>query len=192
MKFFRLPVLSLLVAAVTAPLAAQPKTTPVIKTVEVARVAYVNSNLFLDETTGIKQLVRVAQSLQTEFTSTESELSLLNEKIRTIAGEINRLQGDPKANAKALEDDQAAGLRLQQELQTKQQAAQAAFAKRQQELQGPVVAEISKSIRAFAKARDIGIPHKKHLAALRPAPRHRHPVRHGQARRGRHRRQARP
>ena len=157
MKFFRLPLLCLLATAVTASLPAQPKTTPVPKTVEVSRVAYINSNVFLDDAAGIKQLVRVAKNLQTEFTSTESDLSLLTEKLRTIAGEINRLQGDPKTNAKAIEDNQNTGMRLQQELQTKQQAAQAEFQKRQQELQGPVMAELGKALRAFAKARDIGI-----------------------------------
>ena len=157
MKLLRLSLLSLLATTAAASLPAQPKSTPVAKTVESARVAVINSAAFLDEASGIKQLVRAAQNLQNEFTSTESELSLLNEKLRTIAGEINRLRSDPVGNAKALTDNQNEGQKLQQELQAKQQAAQAAFGKRQQELQGPIAAEIGKELRAFAKARDISI-----------------------------------
>jgi Skp family chaperone for outer membrane proteins len=157
MKFFRLSLLSLLVAALTASLPAQPKTTPVVKAVDTARIAYVSSAQFLDETTGLKALVRVAKALELEFSSTQSELSLLNEKLRTIAGEINRLRADPVTNAKALEEKQTAGLKLQQEMQTKQQQAQAAFQQRQQETQGPITTDIGKELRAFAKERDLSM-----------------------------------
>ena len=157
MKFFRLSLLPLLVAALAAPLTAQNKNPTVIKTVETARVAYINSGAFLDPAKGIKQLVRVAQGLELEFSGTQSELSLMNEKLRTIAGELNKLRADPVANAKALEEKQTAGLQLQQELQGKQQAAQAAFQQRQQETQGPVAAEVGKALREFAKERDISM-----------------------------------
>lgn len=157
MKLFRFSLLPLLVAALTTSITAQPKTAPAVKAVEPARVAYVSSSQFLDEATGIKDLVRVAKALELEFSAPQSELSLLNEKLRTLAGEINRLRADPVANAKALEEKQTAGVRMQQELQTKQQQAQAAFQQRQQETQGPVTTQIGKELRAFAKERDISM-----------------------------------
>ena len=157
MKSFRLCLLTAAVAALTASLTAQPKTTPVVKAVETARVAYVSTSQFLDEATGIKELVRTGKALELEFSTTQSDLSLLNEKLRTLAGEINRLRADPTANAKALEEKQTAGLKLQQELQGKQQQAQAAYQQRQQETQGPITTQISKDLRAFAKERDISM-----------------------------------
>ena len=157
MKFLRLSLLSLLAAALTAPLLAQPVKTPVVKAVETARVAYVNSSAFAAEGTGIKQLVKAMQSLELEFSSTQSELSLLGEKLRTLATELNKLNADPVANAKTIEAKQAEGVRMQQELQTKQQQAQAAFSQRQQEVQGPIESEISKELRVFSKARDISL-----------------------------------
>jgi len=135
--------LSLLAVALAAPLAAQPVKTPVLKGIEPVRLAYVNSAAFLDATTGIKQLVRSAQSLELEFSTTQSELSLLNEKLRTIVGELNKLNADPATNAKAIAD--------------KQQAGQEAYAKRSQEVQGPIAAEIGKAMRAFAQERDLGL-----------------------------------
>lgn len=154
MKFFRLSLLPLLATAV---LSAQPVKTPVVKAVEPARVAYVNSNAFLEPASGVKQLVKIFQGLELEFSSQQGELSLLGEKLRTIVGELGKLRADPAANAKAIEEKEAAGLALQQELQTKRQAAQQAYAKRQEEVQGPVSAELGKELRLFAQERDISM-----------------------------------
>jgi Skp family chaperone for outer membrane proteins len=123
----------------------------------VTSVAWVNSNAFADEEGGIKQLVRNIKELQLEFSGTESELNLLSEKLRTIVGELQKLQGgDQTANAQAIQDKQAEGLKLQRELQAKQQQAQAAFGQAQQEKQGPIFSEIGKALSAYAKERQIG------------------------------------
>lgn len=155
MKSFRLLIAALLATALTASLSAQPAKTPVVKAVETARVAYVNSNAFLEPATGIKQLVKVYQGLELEFSTQQAELALLQEKLRTIVAEINKLRAEATPDTKAIEEKNTAGLALQQELQTKQQAAQQAFTKRQQELQGPVSTELGKELRLFAQERDI-------------------------------------
>ena len=157
MKSFRFLVLPLLATTLTVSLSAQPVKNPVVKAVEPARVAYVNSGAFLETATGIKQLVKVFQSLELEFSSQQSELSLLAEKLRTISGELGKLRSDPVGNAKAISEKETAGLALQQDLQAKQQVAQQAYAKRQQEVQGPVSAELGKELRAFAQERDISM-----------------------------------
>lgn len=155
MKFIRLLSLPLLAAALLAPLSAQPAKTPTVKAVEPSRVAFVNSGAFGEPATGIKQLVKVIQGLELEFSSQQSELSLLQEKLRTIVGELGKLRAEATPNPKAIEEKQAAGLALQQELQTKQQAAQQAYSQRQQEVQGPVSAEIGKELHNFSTERDI-------------------------------------
>ena len=156
MKSLRPLCLALLATVLLAPLSAQT-IKPAPKAIEPVRLAYVNSAAFLDEQTGIKQLVRAAQSLELEFSSAQSELSLLNEKLRTLVGELQKLNADPVANAKAIADKQAAGQQLQQQLQAKQQAGQEAYDKRAQEVHGPIAADISKEIRAFTKERDLGM-----------------------------------
>lgn len=157
MKSFRLLLLPLLAAAVTASLPAQPKPQSVVKLVENARVAYINSSAFGDPNTGIKQLVHASQKLELEFSGTQSELSLLGEKLRTLAAELNKLGADPVANAKVIAEKQMEGQRLQQDLTARQQAAQEAFNKRAQEIQVPVANDIGKELRAFAKERDISM-----------------------------------
>lgn len=157
MKSFRPFLLSLLAIGLVAPLTAQPAKTPVVKAIEPVRIGCINSGTFLDEQTGIKQLVKVAKGLELEFSSTQSELSLLGEKLRTLVGELQKLSADQVANAKAIADKQAEGAKLQQELQAKQQAAQDAYSKRGQEMQAPIAAEIGKEMRTFAKERDLGL-----------------------------------
>ena len=130
---------------------------PAAKVLPVSRVAWINSSAFMDEAGGIKALIRVLKELELEFSGTQSELSLLNEKLRTLVGELNKLQAGGEANAPAIQEKQAAGLKLQRELQTKQQEAQTAIGQAQQEKQGPIAAEIGKALTAFAKEREIGL-----------------------------------
>ncbi len=167
MKFNRPLFLSLLAAALIAPLAAQTAATPAAAAAPAAKpaatplapvsVAYVNTGAFLEPTTGIKQLVRVAQSLDLEFSGQQQELSLAGEKFRTLVTELNKLNADPVANAAAIAAKQTEGQKMQQEIQGKQQAAQQAYNARAQELQGPVLADISKALTAFANERNIGM-----------------------------------
>ena len=112
-------------ALLASPLAAQTTTAPAAaKEVPLSRVAWLNSRAFFAEETGIKRLVRSVKELELEFSGTESELSLLNEKLRTLVGELQKLQAGGEANAKAIEEKQTEGMQLQQELQAKQQQAQ--------------------------------------------------------------------
>jgi len=135
--------------------AAKPAAAPV-KTVPAMKVAWINSSAFMDELTGIKQLVRVTKELQLEFSTQQSELSLQNEKLRTIVTELNKLQTSG-ATAEALQAKQSEGLALQQDLQQKQQAFQAAVQQAQQQKQGPIAAEMDKAMETFAKERDLGL-----------------------------------
>lgn len=155
MKLTRLFSFVTLLSLVAAPLAVQ--TTATAAEVPVSRVAWLDSRAFFQEETGIKRLVRAGKELELEFSGTESELNLLREKLRTIIGELQRLQAGGEDNAQAIQDKQAEGLKIQQELQTKQQQAQQAFAQAQQEKQGPVMIEIGKAIEAYAKENDIGV-----------------------------------
>lgn len=137
--------------------AAQPAPAAAVKLVPITRVAWINSNAFIEDEGGIKALIRVLKELELEFSGTQGELSLMNEKLRTLVGELNKLQAGGEANAAAIQEKNAAGIKLQREFQAKQQEAQAAVAKAQQEKQGPIANEISKALAAFVKERGIGL-----------------------------------
>ena len=140
-------------AASAAPAAAKPMLPKVIPT---SRLAWINTQEFASEEGGIKQLVRVMKELELEFSGGQSELSLLNEKLRTIVGELNKLQADAVANADVIKQKQTEGLKIQQELQAKQQQFQAAVQAAQQQKQAPVVTELTKALNAYAKDHDLG------------------------------------
>ena len=160
MKFSRLLLafLGLTLGVVTLPAqtAAAP-VKPAAKLLPVSRVAWINSSAFLAEEGGIKQLVRILKELELEFSGTQSELSLMGEKLRTMVGELKKLQAGGDANAVAVQEKQAAAMKLNGELQAKQQQAQAAVQQAQQDKQGPVSAEIGKALTAFTKEREIGL-----------------------------------
>jgi Skp family chaperone for outer membrane proteins len=170
MKFSRLFLSFLGLAVATVTLSAQtaaaaaapakpaaPAAVKPVKQLPVSRVAWINSSAFLAEEGGIKQLVRVLKELELEFSGTQSELSLMGEKLRTMSGELNKLQAGGDANAAAIQEKQAVAQKLYGELQAKQQQAQAAVQQAQQEKQGPVSVEISKALGAFTKEREIGL-----------------------------------
>lgn len=154
MKFLPLS-LTLLAATLVTSLSAQSE--PAAKPIEAARMAFINSTAFSDPAIGIKQAIRSSKTLQLEFESVQSELALMGEKLRTLAGEMSKLNADASANAEALDAKRAEGTRLQEELMAKQTEAQAAFNKRQQEVQGPVAKEIAKELNAFTKERNISV-----------------------------------
>lgn len=157
MKLTRLSHFALVALLAAAPMVAQTTAAPAPKLVPMSRVAWVNSNAFMAEEGGIKQLVKNAKELELEFSGTESELNLLAEKLRTLVGELQKLQtAGAEANAAAIQGKQAEGVQLQRELQAKQQQAQQAFGQAQQAKQGPVFAEISKALTAFSKERQLG------------------------------------
>lgn len=160
MKFPRLLLSLLALVLGSASLLAQTTAAapaPAAKLLPVSRVAWLNTNAFIAEEGGIKQLVRVMKELELEFSGTQSDLSLMQEKLRTLVGELQKLQAGGEANAAAIQEKQAAGVKLQQELRAKQQEAQAAVQQAQQEKQGPVSQEIGKALNTFIKEREIGV-----------------------------------
>lgn len=162
MKFPRFSLIALFPLLFASAVAQQPAAAPAAakpakKDIPLTRIAWINTAAFGAEEGGIKQMVRAIKELEIEFSGVQSELSLLQEKLRTIVGELQKLQADTTANAEAIKTKQAEGLKLQQEFQTKQQQAQQDFAQAQQQKQGPVAAEIGKALTAYANERDIGM-----------------------------------
>jgi Skp family chaperone for outer membrane proteins len=137
------------------PAAPAPAAAPV-KAVPAMKIAWINSAAFINEQAGIKQLVRVGKELELEFGNQQSELALQNEKLRTIVAELSKLQTSGATN-EVLQAKQEEGLKLQADLQQKQQAFQAAVQQAQQLKQTPVITEMDKAMDAFAKERDIGL-----------------------------------
>jgi Skp family chaperone for outer membrane proteins len=141
--------------AQTAPVVSLPATTPV-KAVPALKLAWINSAAFINEQSGIKQLVRVGKELELEFGNQQSDLALQQEKLRTIVTELQQLQTSG-ATQEVLQAKNDEGLKLRDDLQQKQQAFQAAVTAAQQKKQTPVIELMDKAMESFSRERDIGM-----------------------------------
>jgi len=141
-------------AQTAAPAAAKPATP--VKAVPALKLAWVNSSAFINDQSGIKQLVRVGKELELEFGNQQSELALGQEKLRTIVAELKQLQTSG-ATQEVLQAKNDEGLKLQADLQQKQEAFKEAVTQAQQLKQTPVIQQMDKAMEAFSRERDIGM-----------------------------------
>lgn len=169
MRIFRLFAATMFIAAIAAALpafaqqrGATPATTPASPPaaqatgpVPTTKIAFVNTQQFGDEKTGINKYVAAVKNLQREFDPRQKELQTLDTRIRTLAEELSKTGAvqDPKVTQAKREE----GERLQRELEYKKKDAEAAFQKRYEEVVGPISTDIGKALDGFAKQRGITI-----------------------------------
>jgi Skp family chaperone for outer membrane proteins len=159
MKTIRLPLFSLLLAVLLVPLAAQtnPPAPAAGKPIDPARVAFVSSDAFMDETNGIKQLVKVLKTMETEFGPQQTELINMSNRLNVLGQEINQLRANPASDPKVLSTKLAEAQQLQRSIKQKGDAGQAAYDKRSKELKSPIEAAILAEFPAYIQARGISV-----------------------------------
>src|SRR4051794_3678642 len=92
----------------TAPAAAATAAVPDSK------IAYVNTEAFADEKGGIARYVAALKSLEREFQPRNTELTTLNNQIKGIADELQKLQGaQGVVDSKTVQAKQDQGEKLQ-------------------------------------------------------------------------------
>ena len=126
--------------------------------VPASKIAFVNTQAFGDEKVGIGRYVAAMKNLEREFQPRVAELQALQNKIKGIVEEINKLNAGSSANVvpqKAIDDKRDEGERLQRELEYKKKEYDAALAKRYEDVVGPISNDIGSALTNFAKARGI-------------------------------------
>jgi Skp family chaperone for outer membrane proteins len=106
------------------------------------KIAFVDTTAFADEKTGIKRFVNAIKTVQLQFQPTTAELLNLQNRIKTIADEITKLNGNSVVDPKTIQTRQDEGERLQRELKYKKEDADAAIEKKYTEVVGPVSHDI--------------------------------------------------
>ncbi len=165
MKTSRLFVASLFLAAVACfPAYAQQNVRPAAgggaasATVPDSKIAFINTEAFGDEKQGITRYVNAMKSLEREFQPRQTELVNLQNQIKTIADDINKLNSNASVvDPKTIQQKQDQGEGLQRQLEFKKKEAEAAYQKRLQEVVGPISEDIGKALDAFARQRGIGL-----------------------------------
>ena len=137
--------------------AAPPATAPQTTTVAVpdSKMAMIYSDAFLDPKNGIARFNSLLTLLNREFEPLRTQLQGLQTRINTLTKEIEDTQSVADPNAIRQKRDQLA--QLSTDFKRKGEDAEAAYAKRRQEIFTPLQQDIGKALEAFAKARGITV-----------------------------------
>ena len=135
--------------------AAPPTAAPQTVAVPDSKMAMIYSDAFLDPKAGIARFNSLLGTLNREFQPRQAELQGLQTRINTLSKEIDDTQNVADPNALRTKRDQLA--QLNTEFKRKGEDAEAAYAKRRQEIFTPLQQDIGKALEAFAKARGITV-----------------------------------
>jgi Skp family chaperone for outer membrane proteins len=138
-----------------APQTAAPTAAPQTVAVPDSKMAMIYSDAFLDPKNGIARFNSLLGTLNREFQPRQAELQALQTKISTLTKEIEDTQTVADPNAIRTKRDQLT--QMTTEFKRKGEDAEAAYAKRRQEIFLPLQQDIGKALEAFAKARGITV-----------------------------------
>lgn len=138
---------------------AAPGTTPAPQTASVAvpdsKMAVIYSDAFLDPKTGIAKFNSLLGTLNREFQPRQTELQGLQTRLNTLAKEIDDQSAVASPDSLRQKREQLA--QMNTDFKRKGEDAEAAYAKRRQEIFLPLQQEIGKALETFAKARGINL-----------------------------------
>jgi outer membrane protein len=144
-----------LLATVAVTASAQQRPAGAPTTPPDSKIAMIYSEEFLDPKNGIAKYTSLANTLNREFQPRRTELEGLQTRINTLTKEINDTQSVADPNAIRTKRDQLEALST--EFKRKGEDAEAAYAKRRQDIFMPLQQDIAKALEAFAKARGITV-----------------------------------
>jgi outer membrane protein len=135
-----------------APAATAPQTAVAVPE---SKMAMIYSDMFLDPKAGIAKFNSLLGTLNREFQPRQTELQGLQTKINALSKEIDDTQSVADPNALRQKREQLA--QMNTDFKRKGEDAEAAYAKRRQEIFLPLQQDIGKALEAFAKARGITV-----------------------------------
>jgi Skp family chaperone for outer membrane proteins len=143
--------------ATVPPKQAPPQTTASNAAVPATKIAFIDTTVFGDEKGGINRYISVVKGLEREFQPRQNELVNIQTRIKAITDELQKLSGNAVADPKTIAAKQEEGERLQRDLKYKKDQADADFAKRYQDVVGPISTDIGKAIDQFAAQHGISL-----------------------------------
>ena len=149
--------------------AARPAATPAPLNVPVpeSRIALIDTAMFGDDKNGIFRYVDATKSVQAEFKPRTDELQNLQNRLDTLANEIQTLAKAPVPDQKTIQAKQQQGETLQLEWNTKKDRLDEDLSKRYQQVVAPISKQIGSAIDQFVRQR--GVTMTLDLSKLLPA-----------------------
>lgn len=123
------------------------------------KIGWIITGAFGDDKEGIRAFVNAEKALETEMKPLATELQNLRSRIQTLSTEIENLQKAPSAvgTSQTITTKSEEGQRLQREFEFKQKEAQAKYAKRRQDVIGPIESAIYKALDEYAKQKGYSV-----------------------------------
>lgn len=128
---------------------------PVNTGVPESKIALIDTVMFGDEKNGILLYVDAARKVELEFQPRTNELKNLQNRLNTLATEIQTLRKSTVVDQKTVQAKLAEGERLQQEAATKKERLDEDVSKRYQQVVSPVSNQIGAALDLFARQRGI-------------------------------------
>jgi Skp family chaperone for outer membrane proteins len=120
------------------------------------KIAFIDTGAFGAEQGGITRYVNAMKSLEREFQPRQTELENMQNRIKALADEINKLNsGSSVVDPKTIQAKQDEGERLQRDLKYKQESADAEFKKRYNDVVSPISTDIGNALDQFAQRQGI-------------------------------------
>jgi Skp family chaperone for outer membrane proteins len=138
---------------VATPRPAAAQTTPVAMPANVpaSKIALVDTTVFGDEKVGIRRYVNAVNSVEKIFEPKSLELRNLQNQIKVIADDLNKLNANPSVvSEETIRTKRDEGERLQRDLKYKKEQADADFQKRYTEVVGPISNDIGNALIQYA------------------------------------------
>jgi outer membrane protein len=121
-------------------------------------IATIDIQAFGDQKSGIARLLSAYATLEREFKPRQDELRTLRTRYEALGKELEQLQKAASAvDQTSLQKKVDEMANLEKDIKRKQEDAQAAVERREQELTGPVWDDINNALRAYAAQRGISI-----------------------------------
>jgi outer membrane protein len=115
------------------------------------KIAFIDTGAFYDEKVGITKLVNANKQLNDKFAIRIKELEDGSVKLKTISGDLEKLQQDPKTTPAVFNAKRDEGERLQRELNYKKTGLESDISKERDKLVRPISQDVGKAIDEFAK-----------------------------------------
>ena len=137
--------------------APRPAATPAATNAPVpdSKIALIDTSMFGDEKNGIFRYVDAAKSVQAEFKPRTDELASIQNRLNTLATEIETLMKAPAPDQKTIQAKQQQGGSLQAEFKLKKDRLDEDVSKRYEQVIAPVSNLIGAAMDQFARSRGI-------------------------------------
>lgn len=139
----------------TKPVVAAPTTTP--SAAGNQTIAVIDTAAFNDSKEGITRLSSAMSGLEREFKPRSDKLVEMRGRYSKLAQEIQALSGSPVVDPKTAQAKTEQLQTLERDIKRETEDAQAAYAKRRQEVAEPIMIDIGNNLSAYAKQRGISM-----------------------------------